>query len=151
MGFIIDDYSSIQDQETRLPLVGLYSAFKELKQLEYKKVFILPCDAPLIKYEVIEFLIKQCDKFDCCIPKWKGSYLEPLFAIYNVKKAYETSLRNLGRKQYKLTMIINQDWETNYISIEQDIKKLDPNLLSFKNINKLEDIKLLETYLNKKQ
>ncbi|MFX1448393.1 MAG: molybdenum cofactor guanylyltransferase [Promethearchaeota archaeon] len=150
MGFIIDDNSFIQDQETRLPLIGLYSAFKELKQLKYEKVFILPCDVPLIKHEVIEFLIKQCNIFDCCIPKWEGgSYLEPLFAIYNVNKAYENSLKNLRQKKYKLTKIISQDWKTNYISIEKDIIKLDPSLLSFKNINKLEDINMLEITLNK--
>jgi len=150
-GFIIDDYDFIQDQESRLPLVGLYSAFKELKNLEYEKMFVLPCDTPLIKHELIDLLITQCKKFDCCIPKWKESYLEPLFAIYHVNKAYETSLRNLRQKHYKLTKIIDQDWKTNYISIEQDIKKLDPNLLSFKNINKLEDIKILESILNKTQ
>jgi molybdopterin-guanine dinucleotide biosynthesis protein A len=77
------------------------------------------------------------------------SYLEPLFAIYHVNKAYQTSLRNLRQKHYKLTKIIDQDWKTNYISIEQDIKKIDPNLLSFKNINTLEDIKILESNLNK--
>ncbi|MFW9951721.1 MAG: molybdenum cofactor guanylyltransferase [Candidatus Thorarchaeota archaeon] len=151
MGFIIDDHSFFQDQEARLPLIGLYSAFKELKSLEYEKAFVLPCDIPLIKCEVIDFLITGCNTFDCCIPKWEGSYLEPLFAIYNVNKAYETSLTNLRQKEYKLTKIINQDWNTNFISIEKDIIKLDPNLLSFKNINKLEDIKVLEMNLNKKQ
>jgi len=96
-------------------------------------------------------LIEQCNGFDCCIPKWENDFLEPLFAIYHVNKAYATSLRNLRQKHYKLTKIIDQDWKTNYTSIEQDIKKLDSNLLSFKNINKLEDINILESILNEKQ
>ncbi len=112
-------------------------------------MFVLPCDTPLIKHELIDLLLTQCKKFDCCIPKWKESYLEPLFAIYHVNKAYETSLRNLRQKHYKLTKIIDQDWKINYISIEQDVKKLDPNLLSFKNINKLADIKTLESVFDK--
>lgn len=136
---------------SRFPLIGLYSAFKELKKLGYKKTFVLSCDSPLIKYEVIDYLIKQCHEFDCCIPKWENDFLEPLLAIYQVNKAYETSLRNLKQKHYKLTKIIDQDWKTNYISIERDIKKIDPNLLSIKNINKLEDIKLLESILDKTQ
>ena len=66
MGFIIDDDDFVPDRENRLPLIGLYSAFKELKNLEYDKALVLPCDTPLVKYEVIDFLITQCKKFDCC-------------------------------------------------------------------------------------
>lgn len=149
MGFVIDDEVSIMDQESRSPLIGLYSAFKELKELEYEKVLVLPCDTPLVKFEVIDFLIKQCEKFDCCIPKWNDNLLEPLLAIYPINNAYETSRRNIKENQYKLTKIITKDWKTNYISIEQDIKKIDPDLLSFKNINKREDIKILESNLKK--
>jgi len=151
MGFIIDDDEHFLDRESRLPLIGLYSAFKELKNLEYKKVLVLPCDTPLVKYEVIDFLIKQCNKFDCCIPKWHNNLLEPLIAIYTIKNAYETSLRNIRQNQYKLTKIISKEWKTNYISIERDIQKIDPDLLSFKNINKREDIKILESFTNKIQ
>ena len=112
---------------------------------------MLSCDNPFIKFEVIEFVINQCKGFDCCIPKWKNNFLEPLLAIYPIGKAYETSLRNLKQNHYKLTKIIAQDWKINYISIEQYIKKIDPNLFSFKNINKLEDVKILESILNKTQ
>lgn len=141
MGFVIDDDDLALKQESRSPLVGLYSAFKELKNLEYEKVLVLPCDTPLVKFEVIDFIIKQCKKFDCCIPKWNNNLLEPLLAIYPIENAYETSRRNIIETQYKLTKIIGINWKTNYISIEQDIKKIDPNLLSFKNINNREDIK----------
>jgi len=139
------------NQKSNSPLIGLYTAFKELKKLGFKKVFMLSCDNPLIKFEVIEFLINHCEGFDCCIPKWKNNFLEPLFAIYPIDKAYETSLRNLKQNHYKLTKIIAQDWKINYISIEQSIKKIDPNLFSFKNINNLEDVKILESILNKTQ
>lgn len=147
--FIVDDYEISINQKSRSPLIGLYTAFKELQKLGYKKVFVLSCDNPLVKFEVIEYIINHCEGFDCCIPKWKNNFLEPLFAIYPIGKAYETSLRNLKQKHYKLTKIIAQDWKINYISIEQYIKKIDPNLFSFKNINKLEDVKILESLLNK--
>ena len=41
MGFIIDEVNADLKQESRLPLIGLYSAFKELKNLE-KTVVIDP-------------------------------------------------------------------------------------------------------------
>ncbi len=151
MGFIVDEVNVDLVQESRLPLIGLFSAFKELKNLEYEKVLVLPCDIPLVKFEVVDYLVKRCKKFDCCIPKWKNNLLEPLLAIYPIENAYETSRRNLKENQYKLTKIISKDWKVNYISIEEDITKIDPNLLSFKNINKFEDIKMLESILNKTQ
>ena len=139
------------DQNLRSPLIGLYTAFKELQKLGYKKVLVLSCDNPLAKFEVIEYLIQHCEGFDCCIPKWKNNFLEPLIAIYSTINGYETSLRNIKQHQYKLTKIISKDWKTNYISIEQNIKKIDTNLLSFKNINKLEDIEVLKAILKKKK
>jgi molybdopterin-guanine dinucleotide biosynthesis protein A len=132
------------NEKSSSPLIGLYTAFKELSKLGYKKVFVLSCDNPLVKYEVIEFLINQCNEFDCCIPRWKNNYLEPLLAIYTIDKAFKTSLRNIVEGRYKLTKIISSDWKTNYISIEQNIKIIDFQLMSFKNINTIEDIKLLE-------
>jgi molybdopterin-guanine dinucleotide biosynthesis protein A len=140
MGFIIDEEELKIERESNLPLIGLYSAFKELKNLNYSKVLVLPCDIPLVKYEVIKFLIKQSREFDCCIPKWNDGLLEPLLAIYPIAKACETSLRNIKQNQYKLTKMISEEWKTNYISIEEDLKKIDPNLFSFRNINTLEDL-----------
>ena len=149
--FIVDDYEINKKQNLRSPLIGLYTTFKELQKLGYNKVFVLSCDNPLIKFEVIEYIMKHCKGFDCCIPKWENNFLEPLLAIYPITKAYETSLRNITQNKYKLTKIINKDWKTNYISIERDIKKRDPNLISFKNINKLEDIEILKSLLKQKQ
>jgi len=149
LAFILDDYDIILNQKVRSPLLGLYSTFKELNKLAYQKVFALSCDNPLISYDVIDYMITECGQYDCCIPKWNNKFLEPLFAIYSVEKAYKTSLRNLKQKQYKLTKIIDKDWTVKNISIEQNIKYIDPNLLSFKNINNLGDLKTLESVFDK--
>jgi len=150
MAFILDDYDIILNQNERSPILGLYSTFKDLKKLTYQKVFVFSCDNPLFSYEVIDYMIKECSgQYDCCMPKWKNGFREPLFAIYPVEKAYKTSLRNLKQKQYKLTKIIDEDWTVKYISIEQNIKNFDPDLLSFKNINKLADIKTLDSVSDK--
>ena len=138
--FIVDDYEINKKQNLRSPLIGLYTTFKELQKLGYKKVFVLSCDNPLIKFEVIEYIIKHCEGFDCCIPKWNNNFLEPLLAIYPITKAYETSLRNITQNKYKLTKIISKDWKTNYISIENEINFLDKKLQSFININTKKDI-----------
>jgi len=148
-GFIIDDYDFNLDKTARSPMIGLYSAFKELKELAYEKLFALSCDNPLIKKEVIDFLIQEARTYDCCVPQWKNKFIEPLFAIYPPEKAYQTTLSNIKARKFKLTNILSQEWKTRYVSIEDSIKKLDPLLLSFKNINNFTDIKELEKLLYK--
>ncbi|MFX0083479.1 MAG: molybdenum cofactor guanylyltransferase [Candidatus Hodarchaeota archaeon] len=143
MGFIIDDNSLLSDSNMNTPMKGLYSAFKELKDIGYEKSFSLSCDLPLINLDVIEFMINQSVGYDCSIPRWNNGFLEPLFAIYPIKKAYISIEENLKNRKYKLTNIIDKNWKINFISIEKSIKKLDPNLLTFLNINTPEDIKLL--------
>ncbi|MFX1234246.1 MAG: molybdenum cofactor guanylyltransferase [Promethearchaeota archaeon] len=143
MAFIIDD-NIILDQKMRGAMLGLYSAFKELKVLGYQKAFALSCDNPLIKYEVIAYMIKECQNYDCCIPRWESGFLEPLLAIYPIEKAYVSSRNNLKKKKFKLVNLLRDYWQIKYISIEESIKKFDLNLVSFKNVNSPEDLKTLE-------
>lgn len=105
---------------------------------------MLSCDNPLIQFDVIQYIINQCDGFDCCIPRWKNNFLEPLFAIYPIWEAYEISKQNLNKNIFKLSQLISQAWKTNYISIEDEILLLDKKLLSFININTKDDISNLK-------
>jgi len=124
-------------------MLGLYSAFKELNLLRYKKLFALSCDIPLIQKGVVSLLIKESQGFDCCIPKWNNGFLEPLFAIYPIKKACHKAEKNLKKKAYKLTNLLDRNWKIQYVSIEKTIKPLDRKLLSFININTQANIKKL--------
>ena len=143
MGFIIDNNSPLLDSNLHTPMKGLYSAYKELKDIGYEKAFTLSCDLPLINLEVIEFMINQSIGYDCCIPRWNNGFLEPLFAIYPIKEAYKKAQENLKNHTYKLTNIISDKWKINFLSVEDSIKQFDENLLTFLNINTPEDIELL--------
>jgi molybdopterin-guanine dinucleotide biosynthesis protein A len=141
--FILDDHNLSQDKNIRSPMIGIYSAFKELDKLGYDKAFTISCDMPLIKYEIIEFLIKKAEDYDFCIPKWDNGYLEPLFAIYPIKKTLFKIKVNLKNKTYKLLNIIDKNWKSNYISVEKELQSLDADLLNFININNHVDIENL--------
>ncbi len=148
-GFFLDDNEIITNKEIHTPMLGLYSAFKELIKLGYEKTFMLSCDAPLINYNLIELLIKQSEGFDCCIPRWNNGFLEPLFAIYPVKKAFHRAEVCMRNEQYKLIEILDDNWKINYIS-ESSFQAIDTNLISFININGPIDIeKLMEVYQKK--
>ncbi|MFX0043177.1 MAG: molybdenum cofactor guanylyltransferase [Candidatus Hodarchaeota archaeon] len=147
--FIIDDQEILLEQHIHSPMLGLYSAFKELDLLGYKKLFVLACDIPLIQNEVVKLLIKESQGFDCCIPKWNNGFLEPLFAIYPIKKAFLKAEENLKKKAYKLINLLDKNWKIQYVSIEKFIKPVDRKLLSFLNINRQTDIeKLMELSQN---
>jgi len=148
-GFIVDEYSTIGDKNTRSPLIGLYSTFKELLSLNYEKTFILACDNPFIQFKVIELLISTSIDYECCIPQWENGFVEPLFAIYPTRKAFQQSKNNLEYKQFKLNKLLDRKWKTRYISIENEIKPIDNNLLTFVNLNKVEDIKNIKKIYKK--
>jgi len=149
--FIIDEIDINESKSFHTPMLGLYSAFKELKKLKYEKVLALSCDAPLIKKDVLIYLIEQCKKFDCCIPQWNNGFLEPLFAVYPVKKGLKTAKKSIKMKSFKLTNLLSAQWKTNFISIEKSIQPLDKKLLSFVNINVQSDLELIYQDLLKSQ
>lgn len=146
MAFLIDDVEIVQDQNLHTPMRGLYTCFKELKKLNYEKVLTLACDIPLIQQNVIELIIEQSKGYDCCIPKWNNGFLEPLFAIYNIKKSYYKAKENLKKGNLKLITLLDNKWKINYLSIERSIKKLDNTLKSFFNVNQFNDIEKLIKY-----
>jgi molybdopterin-guanine dinucleotide biosynthesis protein A len=149
MAFIIDDNELIINTKERSPIIGLYSAFKELSNLAYKKTFVLPCDLPLIQKKVIEFLLSQPQNYDCCIPIWSTGFLEPLLAIYTTKQALISTEENIKSENYKLVNIIDKNWNINYISVEKSLKPLDPNLLTFININSKEELEKIKKKVKK--
>ena len=147
--FIVDDRDIFSYPKIYKPMLGIYSGFKELDSLNFEKVFLLSCDMPLIKQEVIQLIIKESEGYDCCIPVWNNGFIEPFFAIYPVKKAYQRAKWILQTENYGLLNLIDKSWKINYISVENSIRPLDKNLVSFININGPIDImKVMNLYRN---
>ncbi len=67
------------------PLRGIYSCIKSLKG---KHVLVMECDAPLFNYSAANELIEKMEKekVNAVIPLWPNSTIEPLLAVYNIKK-----------------------------------------------------------------
>ena len=145
--FFLDDSEVILNKELRTPMLGIYSALKELSHLKYEKVFMLSCDSPLIKYDVINLMIKQSEGFKFCIPRWNNGFLEPLLAIYPIEETLKIAMKNIKNETYKLTNLLDENWKIKYVSIEDLIQPLDKKLVSFININGPIDVdKLMKVY-----
>ena len=142
--FIIDEREMTSKVNVRTPLLGMFSAFKKLDELGGCHAFTLSCDMPFIKVDVIKHLINELMGHDCVIPRWENGYMEPLFAIYPIKKALPLIKKNLLQENFRLINVLSEDWDINYVPIENEIQPLDEDLISFMNINSkqaLEELK----------
>jgi molybdopterin-guanine dinucleotide biosynthesis protein A len=98
-------------------------------------IFVSACDMPCINPAVISYLFERIDGYDAAIPVWNPDMLEPLHAVYR-KTALVTYLESHDSLSLR-AMIMNLS--ARYIPVD-DIKKIDPDLRTFTNINKLEDL-----------
>jgi len=103
-------------------------------------IFVSACDMPCINPAVISYLFEHIDGYDAAIPVWNPDMLEPLHAVYRKTAlvAYLESHDSLSLR----AMIMNL--HARYIPVDE-IKKFDPDLLTFTNINKLEDLERMNT------
>ena len=128
--------------DKRGALTGLMSALPEIKS-EY--VALVTCDCPKIKPKVINSLFDSARGHDGAIPRWPNGYIEPLQAVYrteNLKKAVENAW---GSGMMRLRDVLKMLPYLVYISTEK-LKRVDPALESFLNINSPEDmVKLLQS------
>ncbi len=113
------------------PLSGILTGMQNVNS-DY--ALVLPCDSPFIKKKVLKYLFRVSNGFDASIPRWPNGYMEPLHAVYQVTKTIEATRLAIKNKEFFLRSMINRLKKVNYIDIKR-IKKIDPNLFTFFNIN----------------
>jgi molybdopterin-guanine dinucleotide biosynthesis protein A len=150
VNFIVDDRDFFPYPGIFTPMIGIYSAFKQLNQKGFQKAFLLSGDAPLIRSDVIKYMIKESKGYDCVIPRWINGFLETLFAIYPIPQTFQNSKQIIqSQKHYALTKLLDEEWNINYISVEKELKDMDTKLLSLFNINGPIDIEKITTEYKK--
>lgn len=120
-------------------LTGLVSALPEIKS-EYTA--LVTCDCPKIKLEVIKLLFENAKNHGGAVPRWPNGYVEPLQAVYETEKLRKAVNEAWKRGKMKLMEVLNEVPDIVYLSTEK-LRKIDPKLESFMNVNSLEDIELL--------
>lgn len=98
-------------------------------------LFVSACDMPCVSREVVEYLFSLTDHFDAVIPSWDSDMIEPLHAVYRRKAllAYLEEHDSLSLR----AMVKNL--HARYVHVDL-IRKIDPSLKTFTNINKLDDL-----------
>ena len=128
------------EYEIRTPLVGAMTGFKHAKG---KYTLLLPCDTPFVSRSVAALLLKLCIDRDAAIPRWPNGYLEPLHAAYATKSALTAARTTLEKEQLNMRSMIETLDNVHYVNVNT-IKKIDPKLMTFFNINTQGDLRRAE-------
>ena len=135
----------IDEMECQSPLVGALTGFMNSNS-EYS--ILLPCDTPFASKDFINLLFDLSSGFDAVIPRWPNGYIEPLQAVYKTRAALTAARRAFRRNEMKMSSMISLLRKVRYIPTLA-VKKIDPELNTFFNINTLADLKTAEKLLKK--
>jgi molybdopterin-guanine dinucleotide biosynthesis protein A len=92
---------------------------------------------PFLKPELISHLIKKSLNYDIVIPRTKEGP-EPLHAIYS-KRCIQPIKKLLDRGELKITKLLCSEVRVCCCG-EEELKKIDPLLASFTNVNTRKDL-----------
>lgn len=138
-----EEYSMMKDVKftkdcmeisTKNSLVGILSG---LHKASNPYIFVVACDMPFLNPALLRYMVDALKEEDILIPVVRG-FLEPLHGIYG-KGCIPIIKQQLNNKNYKIVDFFKY-LEVKRIS-EECIKELDPELLSFININTYEEYK----------
>jgi molybdopterin-guanine dinucleotide biosynthesis protein A len=103
-------------------------------------IFVSACDMPCIDPGVIAYLFDHIDDYDAVIPRWNTDMLEPLHAVY--RRTALVNYLECHTSQSLREMVLNLS--ARYITVDE-LQSIDPDLRTFTNINKLEDLERINT------
>jgi molybdopterin-guanine dinucleotide biosynthesis protein A len=133
----------IDKDNSQSPLVGATTGF-ETANSEYS--LLLPCDTPLVSTQIVQFLLDMCVNRSAAIPKWPGGYIEPLQAVYHTESALTAAKTALKQGKMNMQSMIDNLRGVRYVST-MVLEQMEPDLLTFFNVNTPQDLKKAESLL----
>ena len=126
-------------------LFGLRTA---LRASRHDQVLIVGCDMPFLKSELIEYILSQVGKADVIVPRLGKKY-EPMLALYRSQTCLPAIDNAIHEDQHRMISFFPS---VDVQALEQDmIEALDPELLSFFNVNTPEDLVRAQRLLARSQ
>lgn len=114
-------------------LGGLFTAL-HFSPTEY--LFVVACDMPLLNPDVIRLMVQKARSWDVVVGRIEGR-LEPLHAVYS-RRCLDPIARMLDRGERRLIDFYPQ---VRVLEVDEaDLRRMDPDLRSFQNINTPEDL-----------
>ena len=120
--------------EIQSPLVGFLSGLRALRS---PYVLASACDMAFIEPRIIRTLLQRALDTDGVIPI-DGKLLQPLCAIYRRKVALRAAQRSIESGRMSMLDMLTRLTTLVRVPVES-LREVDPQLLSFRNINTDED------------
>ncbi len=117
------------------PLVGIYSG---LINSDSAYNVVVACDLPFLNKNLIDYMLEVSAGFDIAIPRL-GDMVEPLHAVYS-KNCLGAIEKLLVDDNLKIDNLLNMV-KVRYVEAEE-IDNLDPQHLSFFNVNTKADLNI---------
>jgi molybdopterin-guanine dinucleotide biosynthesis protein A/molybdopterin converting factor small subunit len=106
-----------------------------LRVAQSEIAFVTSCDAPFLNLELITFLVAQMNDYDVVVPYWQER-LQPLHAVY--RRSVAPLLQEQLERGELRPIFLYKKVRTREVSPEE-IRRFDPEGLSFRNMNSPED------------
>jgi len=116
------------------PIGGIYTG---LSVIPHEVGFFVACDMPVLNQALIHHMIEIRGRFDAVVPRISGM-MEALHALYG-KGCLPTAKRLIDSRKYQALLIYNEV-SVRYVE-EDEIRSFDPELKSFININRPEELR----------
>jgi molybdopterin-guanine dinucleotide biosynthesis protein A len=129
--------------EKQSPLVGSLTG---LREVQGRYSLLLPCDTPFVSSQVATLLLDLCTDRNAAIPRWPNRYIEPFQAAWRTKPALEAAKIAIGDRKSDMRSMVLRMTKVRYIST-MVFQQMDPELLTFFNINTPEDLRRAEGIL----
>jgi len=129
------------EQERKTPLIGITTGLRAARS-DY--TLVSACDTPFINEEVVKLLFKRASVVDAAIPRWNQGHIEPLEAVYRTAPTLQVAAETLVPSDQPLRRMIGRLGRVAYVSVENEISKIDPDLRTFFNVNTREDMNTAE-------
>jgi molybdopterin-guanine dinucleotide biosynthesis protein A len=131
-------------QEGKNPLLGIVTGLQAARS-DY--TLISACDTPFVNEEVIKLLFQRASGADAAIPRWNKGNIEPLEAVYRTVSTLHAARETLTLSNLPLREMIGRLGRVVYVSVENEISKIDHDLITFFNVNTREDMGMAEKML----
>lgn len=118
------------------PLAGVLESLKAARG-EY--VVIVACDMPFVSTRAIELLFLRAQGHDAAVPRGPDDFLEPLHAVYRREPMIRAVEESLRRGEHRIASPLRHLKDVVYVPYDE-IRAIDPELKTFRNINRAEDM-----------
>ena len=130
-----DDVLLTEDEEPDLgPLAGLCAGLSALAD-RCAAAFATSCDTPLLQPDVVNFISESRQERDVAVVR-EGKFFHVLAATYSTRLL--PKIRELVAERRLRPLFLIEESDSRIIELDE-IRRIDPELLSFRNANTPED------------